>query len=241
MVIWYSSNNKLVRNTVVRSRYGTHFMYSHGNDVEGNRYLDNVVGIFIMYSRNLTLRDNLLARSSGPGGMGLGIKESGNLTVSDNAFIANTKGVYMDTAPLEPDDFNTFENNAFFHSEVAVLMHSSAKRNAFLGNQFVSNHSQLQVEGGGNALGVDWKGNSFDDYAGYDMDRDGFGDIPYELRRLSSQLESTYPQLQFFRGAITLELLDAISSLFPMVEPQTTLIDSRPRMGAMEWETVDAR
>ncbi|MBW2549003.1 MAG: right-handed parallel beta-helix repeat-containing protein [Deltaproteobacteria bacterium] len=156
MVVWYSSNNELLRNTVVRSRYGTHFMYSHGNRVEGNRYIDNVVGIFIMYSRNLVLHNNLLARSSGAGGMGLGIKESGNLTVTDNAFIANTKGVYMDTAPLEPDDFNTFENNAFFHSDVAVLMHSSARRNAFLGNQFVSNHSQLQVEGGGNALEVEW-------------------------------------------------------------------------------------
>jgi nitrous oxidase accessory protein len=241
MVVWYSSRNKIVRNTVVRSRYGTHFMYSHGNQVEGNRYIDNVVGIFIMYSRDITLRDNLFARSSGPGGMGLGIKESGNLTVTDNAFIANTKGVYMDTAPLEPDDFNTFENNAFFHSDVAVLMHSSARRNAFLGNQFVSNHSQLQVEGGGNALEVEWLGNSFDDYVGYDMDSDGFGDIPYELRRLSSQLESTYPQLQFFRGAITLELLDAISSLFPMVEPQTTLIDPRPAMRTASWKAVDAR
>ena len=241
MVVWYSSRNKLIRNTVVRSRYGTHFMYSHDNHVEGNQYLDNVVGIFIMYSRNLVLRDNLLARSSGPGGMGLGIKESGNLTVSDNAFIANTKAVYMDTAPLEPDDFNTFENNAFFHSEVAVLMHSSARRNAFLGNQFVSNHSQLQVEGGGHALEVDWNGNSFDDYAGYDMDGDGFGDIPYELRRLSSQLESTYPQLQFFRGGVTLELLDAISSLFPMADPQTTLIDPRPMMAGAEWKSRDAR
>ncbi|NNK41107.1 MAG: nitrous oxide reductase family maturation protein NosD [Myxococcales bacterium] len=241
MVVWYSSRNRLVRNTVVRSRYGTHFMYSHDNHVEGNRYIDNVVGIFIMYSRNLMLRDNLLARSTGPGGMGLGIKESGNLTVTGNAFIANTKGVYMDTAPLEPEDFNAFEDNAFFHSEVAVLMHSSEKRNAFRGNQFVSNRSQLQVEGGGDALGVEWDGNSFDDYAGYDMDRDGFGDIPYELRRLSSQLESTYPQLQFFRGAITLQLLDAISSLFPMVEPKTTMIDARPKMGAVDWSRFDAR
>jgi nitrous oxidase accessory protein len=241
MVIWYSSDNTLVENTVVRSRYGTHFMYSHGNRVERNRYLDNVVGIFIMYSRNIILRENLLARSSGPGGMGLGIKESGNLTVSRNAFIANTRGVYMDTTPLEPDDFNTFDENAFYHSEVAILMHSSQKRNAFLGNQFVSNHSQLQVEGGGTALAVDWNGNTFDDYVGYDMDRDGFGDIPYELRRLSSQLESTYPQLQFFRGAITLSLLDAISSLFPMVEPETTLVDPRPRMGSVDWNMVDAR
>jgi hypothetical protein len=54
-------------------------------------------------------------------------------------------------------------------------------------------------------------------------------------------LESTYPQLQFFRGAITLELLDAISSLFPMVAPETTLIDPQPRMSAVEWKTLDAR
>jgi nitrous oxidase accessory protein len=241
MVVWYSSNNRLIRNTVVRSRYGTHFMYSHGNYVEGNRYLDNVVGVFIMYSRNVTLRDNLVARSSGPGGMGLGIKESGNLTVLDNAFIANTKAVYMDTSPLEPDDFNTFEGNAFFHSEVAVLMHSSEDRNAFLSNVFVSNHSQVQVEGGGDALEVEWLGNAFDDYQGYDLDHDGFGDIAYELRRLSTQLQSTYPQLQFFRGAVTLQLLDAISALFPMIEPKTILIDPRPKMARLEWKGLDAR
>ncbi|MBW2212785.1 MAG: right-handed parallel beta-helix repeat-containing protein, partial [Deltaproteobacteria bacterium] len=50
LVVWYSSRNKLIGNAVVRGRYGTHFMYSHGNEVEGNRYIDNVVGIFIMYS-----------------------------------------------------------------------------------------------------------------------------------------------------------------------------------------------
>lgn len=236
MVVWYSSDNRIADNTVVRSRYGTHFMYSHDNVLEGNRYIDNVVGIFIMYSRNVEVKKNLLARSSGPGGMGLGIKESGNLDVSDNFFVSNTKGVYMDTSPLDQEDFNRFERNAFYHSEVAVLMHGSEQRNTFSDNSFVSNHSQVEVEGGGDALGVDWKENAFDDYAGYDMDRDGYGDIPYELRRLSSQLASTYPQLLFFRGAITLELLDAISLLFPLVEPQTTLIDSRPKMSAATWE-----
>lgn len=235
MVVWYSSDNRIVDNTVVRSRYGTHFMFSHGNILEGNRYIDNVVGVFIMYSRNVEVKKNLLARSSGPGGMGLGIKESGNLSVSDNFFVSNTKGVYMDTSPLNQEDFNRFERNAFYHSEVAVLMHGSEHRNTFSDNAFVSNHSQVEVEGGGDALGVEWRENAFDDYAGYDMDRDGYGDIPYELRRLSSQLASTYPQLLFFRGAITLELLDAISLLFPLVEPQTTLIDSRPKMSAATW------
>ena len=230
MVVWYSSDNRILDNTVLRSRYGTHFMYSHDNLLEGNRYIDNVVGVFIMYARNVAVRKNLMARSTGPGGMGLGIKESGNLEVSDNVFVSNTKGVYMDTSPLDEAHFNRFERNAFYHSEVAVLMHGSERRNTFMDNTFVSNHSQVEVEGGGNALGVDWTENAFDDYAGYDMDHDGYGDIPYELRRLSTQLASTYPQLLFFRGAITLELLDAISHLFPLVEPQTTLVDSRPKM-----------
>ncbi|MBW2509951.1 MAG: right-handed parallel beta-helix repeat-containing protein, partial [Deltaproteobacteria bacterium] len=59
MVVWYSNGNELLDNEVVRSRYGTHFMYSHDNVLEGNRYVDNVVGIFIMYSRNVSLRENL--------------------------------------------------------------------------------------------------------------------------------------------------------------------------------------
>ncbi len=241
IVVWYSNNNRIVDNTVLRGRYGTHFMYSHDNVLEGNRYIDNVVGVFIMYGHNVQVKNNLLARSSGPGGMGLGLKESGNIDVTDNLFVSNTKGVYMDTSPLAQNDFNTFERNAFYYSEVGVFMHGSEQRNTFRDNTFVSNHSQVQVAGGGNALGVDWEQNAFDDYAGYDMDGDGFGDIPYELRQLSSQLASTYPQLLFFRGAISLELLDAISSLFPLVQPRTTLIDSRPKMNARTWLDPHAR
>ncbi len=241
MVVWYSSGNRIQRNTVVRSRYGTHFMYSHNNTIEGNRYIDNVVGIFIMYSRNLGITDCLFARSSGPGGMGLGIKESGNLRVANNLFVANTTSVYMDTSPLQEEDFNTFEGNGFYLSDVGVLMHSSEKRNAFLDNAFVSNDTQVEVEGGGNALGVRWEGNAFDDYAGYDMDGDRYGDIPYELRRLSTQLKSSYPNLQFFRGTVALEFLDAVSSLFPMVEPRKTLVDARPAMDPREIEVPHAR
>ena len=46
-----------------------------------------------------------------------------------------------------------------------------------------------------------WEGNDFDDYAGYDLDRDGYGDLPYELRSLSGALVSQHPALAFFRGA----------------------------------------
>lgn len=241
MVVWYSDDNRIVDNTVLRSRYGTHFMYSHDNVLEDNRYVDNVVGVFVMYSHDLSMKRNLLLRSAGAGGMGLGLKESGNIEVVDNLFLSNNKGVYMDTSPLDEAHFNSFERNAFYYSEVGVFMHGSEHRNRFHDNAFVSNQAQVQVASGGDALNVDWEQNAFDDYAGYDMDGDGFGDIPYELRELSSELASTYPQLLFFRGALTLDLLDAISSLFPLVQPRTTLIDAQPRMHARAWTDSHAR
>ena len=240
MVVWYSSGNQIIDNVVSRSRYGTHFMYSHGNRVQGNRYIDNVVGMFVMYSRNIDIHDNMFARSAGAAGMGLGIKESGNLDTVDNVFVANRVGVYVDTAPLQKDHYNTFRNNGFYFSEVGVLLHGSESRNTFERNTFANNHVQVDVEGGGTALDIKWHENAFDDYAGYDLDTDGYGDIPYELRSLSVQLKSSYPQLGFFRGTAALDLLDAVSSLFPMVEPKTTLVDAHPAMNPRVWAGGDA-
>ena len=46
----------------------------------------------------------------------------------------------------------------------------------------------MVIEGGGDAADVAWSGNYFDDYAGYDLDRDGIGDVAYELRSFEDDL-----------------------------------------------------
>ena len=56
-----------------------------------------------------------------------------------------------------------------------------------------------------------------------------------------TSLHCTHVLVESFEPGLTLELLDAISSLFPMVEPQTTLIDPRPAMRTASWKAVDAR
>lgn len=234
VVVWYSSDN-VVRGNVVRGgRYGTHLMYSHGNQVVGNRYENDVVGIFVMYSRNVVIRGNLLAGAAGAAGMGLGIKESGNLEVEGNRFVDDTVGVYLDTSPLQLDDRNLFRNNSFRLGDAAVVFHSSEDRNRFEGNSFRDNHAQVRVEGGGDALGVEWIGNDFDDYAGYDLDGDGSGDVPYELRSLAADLVSRSPDLEFFRGSTTLSLINVASEVVPLLAPKTLLRDPSPRMNPRE-------
>lgn len=230
MVIWYSPGNHILRNTVERSRYGTHFMYSHDNVVEDNVYRSNVVGIFSMYSRGLKIHDNYMLDSSGAGGMGLGTKEAGSLDVRGNHFAHNETAVYLDNTPLDQDDHDTFEGNTFALNDNAVIFHGRTQGNRFLYNAFASNRRQVVVEGGGDALDARFRGNYFDDYQGYDLNEDGHGDIPYELRSLSEQLTASHPELQFFRGTPALGVVEALGRLVPLFAPKTIVSDPEPAM-----------
>jgi hypothetical protein len=71
----------------------------------------------------------------------------------------------------------------------------------------------VRVDGGGDALGIEWDRNDWDDYRGYDLDGDGVGDVPYELRSLSNELRARYPDLAFFDGSPTVALTGTAQAL----------------------------
>ncbi len=240
VVLWYASRNHLVRNRVEGGRYGAHLMYSHENEIAGNRFVGNVTGLFVMYSRRVEVRDNVFADSGGAAGLGLGLKESGDLTVRGNLFAHNTIGLYVDSSPLWPDDRNRIEGNLFRLNDVAVSFLGRSAGNAFLGNGFRDSRVQVEVAGGGDARAAEWRGNEFDDYAGYDLDRDGTGDVPYELRSLTSDLVATRPALAFFRGTPALALVETMGRIVPLFEPRLLLVDAAPRLTPVVVEARDA-
>ncbi len=230
LVVWYSSRNVIRDNEIADGRYGTHLMYSHGNTIADNRFIGNVTGIFLMYSRDVTVERNLLAKSGGAAGIGLGVKESGNLRIIDNDFVHDTVGIYIDTSPLDAADVNVYRGNEVRLCDTAVIFHGRASRNVFRDNTLRDNQVTVAVEGRGDALDSEWRGNDFDDYAGYDLDGDGFGDVPFELRSLSSELVAEAPSLAFFRGTAALGFAEAIGRIVPLFTPQEILVDPRPRM-----------
>ena len=234
LVLWYASGNRLTGNRVEGGRYGAHLMYSHRNRIERNEFRGNVTGLFIMYSRDIEVRDNVIADSGGAAGIGLGLKESGGLLVRGNRFVHNTVGLYVDSSPLWPDDRNRFEANQFALNGTAVSFLGAADGNLFHGNGFRDSRVQVEVAGGGDARAADWRGNQFDDYAGYDLDGDGTGDLPYELRSLTSDLVSSRPALAFFRGTPALALAEAIGRIVPLFEPRLLLVDPAPRLARVE-------
>jgi nitrous oxidase accessory protein len=230
IVIWYSPGNHTIGNLVERGRYGTHFMYSHDNVVEENRYVENVVGIFVMYSHDVAVRRNELVRSEGAAGIGLGLKDSGDIEVTDNRFLGNRIGAFVDSSPLSEDDWNDFRGNLFHLGETAIAFHGSAARNRFSANSFRDHHQQVTVAGGGDAREASWRGNYYDDYAGYDLDGDGVGDLPYELRSFTGALMAREPALLFFRGSLAIWLIERIGHAVPLFPARTLLVDALPRM-----------
>jgi nitrous oxidase accessory protein len=233
MVVWYSRRNRVHHNQVRGGRYGTHFMYSHDSHVESNRYLDVTVGVFVMYSRGVELTDNVIANAAGAAGIAIGLKDSGNVRIAGNLLVHDQVGIYLDATPIQKGDRVEIVGNQLRQCRAALVFHASAHGTTVRGNDFAGNELHTRVDGGGDALGVEWEGNYFDDYAGYDLDDDGVGDVPFELRSFAGELVGKRPELAFFSGTPALALADAASHLDPLYQPRLVLVDRTPRMRAV--------
>jgi nitrous oxidase accessory protein len=232
VVAWYAPDNVFRGNSIARGRYGLHFMYSHGCRVERNRFDANVVGVFVMYSSRVALEHNRLLHASGAAGMGIGVKESGKLAIRNNQIADNTVGLYLDASPFDPADENWIEGNLFALNDRAIVFHGRAEGNHLRGNALRENSVQVALEGGGDARAADWAGNYFDDYRGYDLDRDGVGDLPHEQRSLAGDWTHRAPAIAFFRGTPALALAEWLGATVPLFRPTTLLVDPTPRSRA---------
>ena len=230
MVVWYSANNTIARNRGSNSRYSLHFMYSRYNLVEDNFYVNNAVGIFLMYSDSVVLRNNHIAHAIGPTGVGIGFKETSDLTIENNEILYCASGLYIDVSPYQPDTTNRFEGNLIAYNGIGVRFLNDWHGNIFKQNQFVDNMTQIVVSGGGSANHNVWEGNYWSDYTGFDLDHDGIGDLPYELYNYADRLWQDVPYAQFFKGSPLLEVIDFLAKLAPFSEPTLLVKDPRPYM-----------
>ena len=232
MVVWYSSDNVIARNNSSGGRYALHFMYSQGNLVEENRYTENSVGIFLMYSDGATIRNNYIAHSQGVTGMGIGLKETSDVEINNNQILYNATGIYSDVSPYQPDTTNRMEDNLVAFNGVGMLFHTPWWGNVARNNTFKDNITQVVVDGNGGATKNVWEGNHWDDYEGFDQNRDGTGDTPYELYAYADRIWMDRPDARFFMGTPLLETLDFLEQLAPFSEPTLLLRDEQPLMTA---------
>lgn len=242
VLVWYSDDTVVQRNHIHRARYGLHFMYSQDSLIEGNVIEDNSVGIYLMYGARQTVRGNVLWANRGPSGYGLAVKETDGLVAERNLIHRNRVGIFIDNSPLSLNVENRIAGNWISYNDTGLLFTPATQRNLITGNTILENLEAVAVAGGGSLRGLAWaesgRGNFWSDYAGYDADRDGVGDLPYRDEPLFESITDRYPILQFFRFSLGATALDLAARAVPLFRPEPRAIDPAPLVSPAAWPTV---
>ena len=234
MVVWYSSGNLFKDNLGRRSRYSIHFMFANDNEVVGNRFYDNAVGVYLMYTEGVHIRRNVISHATGATGMGIGFKEASDAVIEGNEIIYCAVGVQSDLSPFQPGTKIEFRDNRIAYNGIGMLFTSELGGNVAAGNTFEGNLTHV-AQAGRNTNGLnEWRDNHWDDYEGFDRNGDNAGDTPYELYAFADRIWMEIPQARFFKTSPALELLDFLERLAPFSSPDLMLKDEAPRFRKTE-------
>lgn len=229
MVAWYSNGNVYRGNVGRRSRYSIHFMFAHDNLVEQNRFYDNAVGIYLMYTERVHLRHNLISHATGAAGMGIGFKEASDSEITGNEIVYCAVGVGSDLSPFQPDTTIAFRANRFAYNGIGIHLTSELGGNVATDNVFEGNLTDVVQSGRGKGDLNQWSGNFFDTYQGFDRNGDGVGDTPHEQYAHADKIWIEIPAASFFKTSPLMELLDFLERLAPFSSPELQLRDAHPR------------
>ena len=121
---------------------------------------------------------------------------------------------------------NLFEKNGW-----AVKLMANSSDNLFTMNNFLSNTFDVSTNSRQNFS--TFSSNYWSKYDGYDLNKNGIGDVPYRPVKLYSvMVEQNEPSL-ILLNSIFIDLLDIAESVFPSLTPET-LIDSTPLLKKIE-------
>ncbi len=231
MVVWYSHGNEIVENYGEYNRYSLHFMYAGKNYVRNNTYKFNSVGIFFMYSKDTIATGNIIQSSLGATGMGIGLKDVSNFEIKDNTIIYCAQGIYIDRSPFEPDTNNWLENNKILYNSEAMHFHSLSENNIIKNNTILGNIEDIINDSRGSKTDKNTiEGNYWDNYEGFDDNKDNIGDTAHKVYQYADQLWVYNPDVKFFYGSPVISLLNFLAKLAPFSEPIFLMQDKKPKL-----------
>jgi nitrous oxidase accessory protein len=216
-------DTSIERNVSERNlRYGLHFMFSHGCAYRDNRFQQNGAGVAVMYTHDVTIERNDFRANRGPAAYGLLLKDISESRIEGNRIEDNTVGVLIEGGGRLTVRSNTIARNGWALKLMANSPLNTFERNVFAGNSF-------DVATNSRSTSATVAGNWWDRYHGYDLDRDGKGDVPFRPVRLFSLLVANEPASVILMRSLFVDLLDAAESALPVLTPDS-FVDTAPAM-----------
>ncbi|MBK7889119.1 MAG: nitrous oxide reductase family maturation protein NosD [Bacteroidetes bacterium] len=209
-------------------RYGLHFMFSHSNTYTNNQFTKNGAGVAVMYSHHVKMYHNSFDHNWGSSAYGILLKDISDSEVMFNKFEYNSAGIYMEGSNRIKMEQNSFYNNGWALRIQASCTDNFINRNNFTGNTFdVSTNGETQLN--------NFSNNYWDKYEGYDLNKDGYGDIPYRPVSLFSMIIEQLPPSLLLIRSFMVYLLDKAEKIIPSLTP-IHLMDELPQMRMIKFK-----
>ena len=217
------TDNKCTNNL----RYGLHFMFSNYDDYKNNIFKNNGAGVAVMFSNNITMRNNHFVDNWGGSSYGLLLKEIYDAEIEDNEFIRNSIGIRVEGSTRINYRYNKFLSNGW-----AIKIAGGCYDNNISSNNFISNSFDLSLESALNNNIIN--GNYWSGYSGYDLNKDGIGDVPHRPVELFNYIVTKTPEATVLLRSLFLDLINLSEKVTPIFTP-ANVIDNSPKMKRIDF------
>jgi len=203
-------------------RYGLHFMFSNNDTYFNNQFKNNGAGVAVMFSKFITMYQNKFTHNWGSASYGLLLKEIYDTQIYNNIFEENTIGIKGEGCTRI-----TYKNNSFVRNGWAIKIAGACYANFFERNDFMHNSLDLAYNSKVNDNKFDQ--NYWSEYTGYDIDKNGVGDIPYRPVKLFSYIVNKTPEALVLLRSLFVDIINFSEKVSPVFTPDD-LMDNNPIM-----------
>ncbi len=219
----------LIKNNVSAEnlRYGLHFMFSNDDIYQDNTFENNGAGVAVMFSKKIKMLNNTFKENWGTASYGMLLKEINDAEIIGNTFEQNTIGIN-----IEGTNRIIYKNNNFINNGWAIKVRGACYTNSYIENNFLYNSFDISYNSKVNDNVFDR--NYWSNYTGYDLDKDGIGDVPYRPVKLFSYIVNRTPETIILLRSLFIDIIDFSEKVSPVFTPDD-LLDNNPLTKRITW------
>jgi nitrous oxidase accessory protein len=167
------------------------------------------------------MQRNHFYKNWGTASYGLLLKEIYDAEIENNIFEENTIGIFVEGSTRINYFKNDFKRNGWALKIAGGCYTNQFKANNFLNNSFdVSYNTKMNDNA--------FEGNYWSSYSGYDLDKDGIGDVPYRPVKLFSYVVNRTPETIILLRSLFIDILNFSERVSPVFTPDN-LVDPYPK------------
>ncbi|MDH5598722.1 MAG: nitrous oxide reductase family maturation protein NosD, partial [Cyclobacteriaceae bacterium] len=166
--------------------------------------------------------NNKFYKNWGTASYGLLLKEIYDAEIENNLFEENTVAITTDGSSRINYSHNNFIRNGW-----AVKVTGGCYTNIFTFNNFMAN--SFDVSYNSKLNDNKFENNYWSEYTGYDLNKDGIGDVPFRPVNLFSYVVNKTPEAIVLMRSLFVDIINFSEKVSPIFTPDN-LMDSKPQM-----------